>query len=85
MVTERSLRQAGRPWGDPGCTGGSSTRRHNSVKNKAGDVCPGLFVAIKLVANSEEQELVETQPSLFQANVSLLADDDKTPVLRLPT
>jgi hypothetical protein len=38
----------------------------------------------KLVANSEERELVETQFSLFQANVSLLTDEDKTPVLRLP-
>jgi len=37
------------------------------------------------MANSEERELVETQFSLFQANVSLLADDDKTLVLRLPT
>ena len=40
MVTERSLRQAGRPWGDPGCVVSGSTWYHNSVKNKAGEDIP---------------------------------------------
>jgi hypothetical protein len=47
---------------------------------------PSAFLyAMRLMANSEERELVETQPLLFQANVSLPADGDKTLVLRLPT